>query len=231
VALLPSLRRLSVTLARYSTASMAPLSRLSTLTFLALDGLHHFPPPASLAALTGLRHLRGIFRSPPTAEQLDAALRPLQQLTSLALQGTRHIPPAVCSLPQLQRLFLRDVSGEANAGLHPPLPLPHDLRSLRCLGIDWRVAAASGPALAVMPALEELWLTDAPDERSVSQQDWTAFWAWAARQPSLQRLHFSLPSGTASLSCVRVLARLWRHRPSLLVFVGEESFMSAYFAE
>jgi hypothetical protein len=55
VALLPSLRRLSISRAPYSTASMAPLS---TLTFLALDDLAHCPPPASLAALTALQHLR-----------------------------------------------------------------------------------------------------------------------------------------------------------------------------
>ncbi|PSC75505.1 Leucine rich repeat [Micractinium conductrix] len=152
LALLPNLRHLSIN-AAYSFASLAALSRLTALSLLATI---YPPPPASLAALTALRHLRVMFG----VQQLNSELPALQGLTCLAVKG--GIPAAVGSLHNLQLLSLWHKQTDQPVAL----PHPHSLRSLRSLGIDWRTVAASVPALAAMPALEKLWMSDAPDEDS-----------------------------------------------------------------
>ena len=224
--LLPGLQRLSLSAGNYSAASMAPLSRLTALTHLVLDLDVGSLPTASLASLTRLRFLRTNWRpDPPARHLLDAALQALQRLTCLSL-ASGGIPPAVGGLPLLQCFFWQpeEDDEEEQAGQPPALPRTHSLHSLRCLGLPWRSAAASVPALAAMPALQELCLRDAPDERSVAGEQWEAFWGWAARHPPLQALHLDSDSATAftyysqaaSVACVR----LQRARPGLVVSLG-----------
>ncbi|PSC71860.1 LRR protein [Micractinium conductrix] len=156
--LLPGLQRLSLSAGNYSAASMAPLSRLTALTHLVLDLDVGSLPTASLASLTRLRFLRTNWRpDPPARHLLDAALQALQRLTCLSL-ASGGIPPAVGGLPLLQCFFWQpeEDDEEEQAGQPPALPRTHSLHSLRCLGLPWRSAAASVPALAAMPALQEL---------------------------------------------------------------------------
>ena len=255
VAQLPNLRRLSLKNAAYSSSGMAPLSGLTALTSLELVHLRHLPPPAALAALTGLRHLCLEFycSRQQAAATLDGALLALRQLTCLALTGVDAVPAAVGSLPHLQRLFFwrqhdeadreRDerwddfraeegleLEEESLEALH--LPHPHTLRCLRVLGTNFRIAAASVPALVAMPALEELWLPGAPHDRGVSAERWNDFWGWAARHPPLRRFYvFDLDSYQRA---ARELISLWAARPSLHVRLSDAwpmSFEAAFRAK
>ena len=147
------------------------------------------------------------------------------QVTCLSL-GTRRgrMPQGVGALANLQRfIFWRDEEVYNGQEEEAVLPHPHSLHRLRSLGIDWRIAAAGVPALAAMPALKELWLRDTPHEVSVPEEQWGAFWAWAAAHPPLRRL-FLDSAGTdppvfapepPSQALPSALERLQRSRPGL----------------
>lgn len=114
------------------------------------------PPAASLAALTGLRHMHMQWwpaQLPGVAAAHDAgAGLPWE---GSATSGPRHAH-ATAAAPDAQ----------PNGALRLCAARHHSLDSLRCLPVSWRVAAASVQALAGMP-LGELCLDDAPDESSV----------------------------------------------------------------
>ena len=178
---------------------------------------------ASLAALSSLRHLRFSILPPfgparAVTGELAAALPSMQHLTYLAIKGNGPLHQVVAALPQLQRLF---VWREAEAAAEQ-LPLPPGFPRLRCLGLDWRTTAASVPALAAMPELQELCLPDAPAKGSVAEAQWDAFWAWAATHPPLRSLCLASdhPDRSRNTVCSHMsLAslRLQRARPALLV--------------
>lgn len=222
MALLTQLARLTIYSTGYSSTSMAALSCLSALTYLSLYEMENFPSPATLAKLTSLCHLC-IYMVPMTAAELHVALLPLQQLTCLSLGGAdsmHSIPAAVASLPQLQRLVLYHMQ------LATALPLPHSLRSLRYLAINWGVAAASLPAFAALLALEQLWLADMPLPDDVAREP---FWEWAATHPPLQLLCMQSddivdgpPASFDACAFAKACLRLARRRPALTIGVEHD---------
>mgnify|MGYP001810314702 CR=1 FL=1 len=229
MATLPNLRRLAIKYVEYSSASMAALSRLTALSYLELDNPASLPPPMALPALQRL--CVSDEASVVAEEALDGMLQPLTQLVGLALGAVDVVPPAVGSLAQLQQLCIWRTELPAVA-----LPAPHSLHRLRRLGLEWRVAAASVPALMAMPALQELWLRNAPDKSSARAEQWAAFWAWAAAHPPLRRLrlrpflfieHRHTPLTVCSHMTLEILM-LVRSRPSLHVHLDHGSHTTFY---
>ena len=201
---------------------MAALSRLTALTFLELCDTHH-APPAALATLTGLRHLNIMLPTLQMPAQLEQ-LSHFVHLKGLSRGNVGCIPPALGSLTQLERLCILNDGVAAQAGSELALPLPHSLRSLRFLCLNWCTAAAGAPALAAMPALEELYMPLPPGRHGVTNEVWVAFWAWAVAHPPLRRLCLNWPSGCTP-ELAQQLLQVQRRRPALHVdVVGVDEF-------
>lgn len=153
VAILPRLHRLDICFYECSAASLAPLTRLTCLTRLSISGATQCLLPAGLSL-----HSLQIQCQQGNAD-LGAALASLTQLTCLALEARQLSPAAIAGLRQLQLLWWCLEPGTQAWPLWQlpqPLAAAHSLLSLRLLVTHWRIAAASLPALAAMPALAEL---------------------------------------------------------------------------
>lgn len=184
---LSNLRSLSLT-CKYAMFSMARLALLTGLTSLATDWCQHCPPPAALARLSRLRRLR---LDGPDFLPVHLHLPALQQLTYLAVATSLPVPPAVAALHQLRQLWWWRRSDDRSPALPRALPHPHSLQQLEFLATNWPMAAASTPALASMPALQQLWLADPLDHTAVPPATWRQFWCWVHVHPPLRLLRWA----------------------------------------
>lgn len=223
IALLTSLRSLSLGSCAYSSNSMSSLSQLApNLTRMELISCHNLPP--QLSALTALRSLV-LMKTPKSGlasrAALDTAIEQLRQLTALAILKSRVsvIPPSIARLSCLQFLaFTVQLEGG------PPQQLPAGawVHSLRTLHTHSSIAAQSIALFKEAQQLSTLCLADLPAERAdVAVGEWEALWDWAAAHKPLTCFTFDLGPGYTSPIPHHVfdnIMRLHSVRPHLVTF-------------
>lgn len=206
---------------KYTSASMACLSTLTTLRRLECTNTHSLP--STLSAMTWLGCLNCGQNRGASAEAAEAwheiehaALPRLARLTALVLGCSTNSSNllSVAQLPRLQRLWYEPDPAD-------PLPDPAALSgpwlaSLCWLGLPWGVLERVADALRAAPRLEYLCSLTLP--ACADEAHWRAAWDFLATHPPLRRFLIEIErESPPTWPFVDALVELRNRRPALVV--------------